>query len=588
MHRIHWIALAWIAAILIGCDSTGPRPGEAASDPAGHVVRHESDIAEKIDRYLLAMESLGFSGAIIVDHGGEVVLRKGYGLADRETRRPYTPTTVQSHGSITKQMTAAAILLLESRGELSVEDPIGLYFDEVPEDKRGITLHQLLTHSSGMPGGIGPDDEPVEGRAYVERAMAEPLGFEPGTGYAYSNVGYALLGLVVERVSGETYEAFLREKLLSPAGLAETGYMLPGWDPDRLATGYRNGERWGVVHGRGWLEDGPGWHLRANGGLHTTVDDMHRWLSTVRGQGVLSAEGARRWTTGYVTEGSSDSRYAYGWVVRDTEWSPMIAHSGSNRVFSADFVWLPEPDVFFYIQGNASMIPAGRQRGRLLAAAFDPEFPMPPRVEPDVGSRPEEARDRVGTYHLDGGSLELTADHTRLVARLSGQSALDRMLQPAEEQRKRFVELNRRTRDAMDRVEAGQQDALAGIMGEDEDPVAATRVLLDRIAQIGNLRSLHLIGSFENVAGSRFEDLGPWTTFVYAEFDHWNQYWNIIWNADGTYRETASGPWPSFILVPTAEGRYGAVRQEPPWDAVDLRFEDGCLVAKELRACREE
>jgi len=244
--------------------------------------------------------------------------------------------------------------------------------------------------------------------------------------------------------------------------------------------------------------------------------------------------------------------------------------------------------VFFYIQGNTSMIPAGRQRGRLLAAAFDAEFPMPPRVEPDVDASPENAAERAGTYRLDGGSFELTADDTRLVARLSGQSALDRMLQPTEEQRKRFAELNRRTRDAMDRVEAGQQDALAGIMGEDEDPVAATRVLLDRIAQIGNLRSLHLIGSFENVAGSRFADLGPWTTFVYAEFDNWNQYWNIIWNADGTYRETASGPWPSFILVPTAEGRYGAVRQEPPWDAVDLRFEGGCLVAKELRACREE
>lgn len=580
------IALA-LTAVLIGCGSAVSRPGEGYADRSGPAVRQESEIAERIDRYLLAMEALGFSGAIIVSHGGDVVLREGYGLAERETRRPYTPTTVQTHGSITKQMTAAAILLLESRGELSVDDSIEQYFDEIPQDKRGITLHQLLTHSSGMPGGIGPDDEPIEAQAYVERAMAEPLEFEPGTGYGYSNVGYALLGLIVERVSGQSYESFLREELLLPAGLAETGYVLPEWGEDRLALGYRDGELWGAVHGRGWLDDGPNWHLRANGGLHTTVDDMHRWLSTVRGRGVLDAETTRRWTTGYVTEGSSDSRYAYGWVVRDTEWGPMIDHNGSNRIFSADFFWLPERDLFVYIQGNTSMIPAEQQRDRLLAAAFDDGFLMPPLVEPDVDARPEDAEERVGTYRVNGGTLELTADDTRLVAKVSGQPALDMMLKHTEEQRSRFAELNRRTEDAMDKLEAGQEDALADIMGGDEDPVEAARVLLDRISRFGNLKALHTIGSFDNVPGSRFEDLGPWTTFVYAEYENWNQYWNIIWDSDGIYQGTASGPWPSFILVPTAEEQYTAVRQEPPWDTIGLRFEEDCLVATELRACRE-
>jgi CubicO group peptidase (beta-lactamase class C family) len=585
MRRIHLIAIA-LASILIGCGSADSRPEEDTSDPAGGVVSHQSQIGEKIDRYLSAMEALGFSGAIIVSEGDEVVLRKGYGLADREARRPYTPTTIQSHGSITKQMTAAAILLLESRGELSVDDSIDLYFDDVPEAKQAITIHQLLTHSSGLPGGVGPDDEPIGAQAYIDRVMTAPLQFDPGSGYGYSNTGYALLGIIVERVSGQSYEAFLREELLLPAGLSETGYVLPEWDRDRLAVGYRNGERWGVVYERGWLEDGPNWHLRANGGLHTTVDDMYRWLkNTIRGQGVLNAETVRRWTTGYVTEESSESKYAYGWVVYDTEWGPMIAHSGSNRIFSADFVWLPEPDLFFYIHGNTSMIAASRQRGSLLAAAFDAEFQMPPLVEPDAGANPEDARERAGIYHLDGGSLELTADDTRLVARLSGQSALNLMLKPTEEQRKHFAELNHRTMDAMDKLKAGQEDALAGILGEDEDPIEPTRVLLNRISQIGNLQSLNLVGTFENDPGSRFADFGPWTTFVHAEFDNWNQYWNIIWNSDGIYQGTRSGPWPSFFLIPTAEGQYTGVRQGPPWDTIELHFEDECLVVEKLRAC---
>ncbi len=590
MNRIHLVTIL-LAFLVIACGGTDSQlRGEGQTAPAD--AGGKSEIGANIDRYLSAMESLGFSGAIIVTHGSEVVLREGYGLADRETRRRYTPTTVQTHGSITKQMTGAAILLLESRGELSVDDPIDLYFDDLPEDRQAITLHQLLTHSSGLPGGVGPDEEPIGARAYLDRLMAEPLQFGPGSDYGYSNAGYSLLGMIVERVSGQSYEAFLRDELLVPAGLTETGYLLPEWDRDRLAVGYRNGERWGLVHGRGWLDDGPGWHLRANGGLHTTVDDMHRWLRTVRGQGALSVEATRRWTTGYVDEGSSESRYAYGWVVRDTEWGKMINHRGGNLIFSAEFVWLPERELFFYIQGNTSMIAAYEQRSRLLAAAFDAEFLMPVLVEPDDGARPEDARERAGNYHVDEGSLELTADDTRLVARLSGQAVLNAMLNPAEEQRQQFVELNQRTGDAMDRLEAGEEDALKGMVGENEDPVERTRPLLDRISQIsnhfGNLRSLHLIGSFENVPGSRFAEFGPWTTFVYAEFEHWNQYWNLVWNNDGTYRGNWSGPWPSFILIPTAEGRYRAVRQEPPWNTVDIGFEEECVVTAELRACREE
>lgn len=586
MRRVHWIIIL-LTAILTGYAGGGPRAATDQPEPAGATGNPPTGIGLKIDRYLSAMASLGFSGAIIVEHGGEVVLRKGYGLADREARRPYTPETVQTHGSITKQMTAAAILLLESRGALSVEDSIAQYVEAVPRDKRAITLHQLLTHSSGLPGGIGPDEEPIDGATYVERLMAEPLGFKPGSEYAYSNAGYTLLGLIVERVSGQDYETFLRKALLRPAGMHATGYVLPGWEDQRLALGYHKGELWGVVRGRGWLDDGPGWHLRANGGLHTTVDDMHRWLETVRGRGVLDAEAARRWTTGYVDEGYGNSRYGYGWEVQDSEWGPMIAHSGSNRIFSADFVWLPEREVFVYIQGNTSTIAAHDQRDPLLSAAFDDGFLMPPLVEPDGEARPQNARDRVGTYRLEGGSLELSTDDTRLVARISGQGALDLMFDHSEEQRGRFAELNRRTADAMRNLEAGRADAVAGLVGVDDDPVESTRFFLDRIAQIGNLHSLNLIGSFANVPGSPLAEYGPWTTFVYAKFENWNQYWNIVWNSDGTYRGTASGPWPTFILVPTGEQQYTAIRQGAPWNTVDVRFENGCLVLGDRRACPE-
>jgi CubicO group peptidase (beta-lactamase class C family) len=570
----------------IGKEPSSPDMGEVPTE--GKQANRGSETGEQIDRYLSAMEALGFSGAVIVSEGEDVVLRKGYGLADRETRRPYTPSTIQSHGSITKEMTAAAILLLESRGELSVGDSIAGYFDNVPKEKRGITIHQLLTHSSGLPGGIGPDEEYIGTQAYVERLMQEPLQFVPGTGYGYSNAGYALLGILIEQLSGKDYEAFLRNELLLPAGLAETGYLLPDWDQDRLAVGYRNGRRWGLVYERGWTREGPGWHLRANGGLHTTVEDMYRWYrSTLRDHTVVNSEIVRRWTTPHVTESNGVTEYAYGWVVSDSEWGRMISHSGSNRIFSADFVWLPEKDVFFYIQGNTSMMPAYLQRTSILEAAFKPEIQMPPIVKADTSASPKIASEREGVYRFEEGSLELTADDTRLFARLTGQKTLDMLLNHTEEQQQHFAALNRRTMDAMKKLEAGQQDALAGITSRDDDPVDATRELLDRIAQIGNLQSLNLIGSFENVPGSRLAEYGPWTTFVYAKFENWNQYWNLVWNSDDTYRGNFSGPWPTFILVPTAVGEYRGVRQGHPWNMTDIRFENDCLLIDALVACPE-
>ena len=545
-----------------------------------------TELPAKIDCYLTSLESLGFSGAIIVRIADNVVLRKGYGLANRETRRPYLPSTVQSHGSVTKQMTAAAILLLESRGHLSVSDLASDYLGPIPEDKKGITLHHLLTHASGLPGGLGSDEEPVDSRSYVKRAMAVPLEFKPGKAYLYSNVGYSLLGLIVEEVTRKNYESFLRDEILMPAGLADTGYVLPNWNSDRLAQGYRNGQHWGLVYRRGWLTDGPGWNLRANGCLHTTVDDMGMWLSTVTGKGVFTPQLVRRWTEGRVQESQSDSQYAYGWVISDTAWGAMISHSGSNQIFSADFFWLSDLQLFVYIQGNTSLIPARGQRERILSAAFNKSFRMPPRINEYPAAAPQDAKALEGVYDLEGGAIQLTADDTRLVAKLWGQPPIDLMLGYSQRQRAVAAEYNRRTAAAMGELELAREDALRVLLSQGEEPTEPTRVLLDRISQCGVLERLHVIGSFENRHGSRFEDLGPWTTFVYAEFKGWNQYWNIIWTNKGTYRETVSGPWPTFILVPMAKGRYTAVQQEPPWDTLEVVVERYRLRTPRLCATR--
>jgi CubicO group peptidase (beta-lactamase class C family) len=587
--------LAAVAAALLAACS--PHAGEetgdasAASGPEPTELRQLlPDAPARMHQYLSAVEALGFSGAIIVEHNGQEVLREGYGLADRATRRPFTPETVQTMGSITKPLTAAAVLLLVERGELGLEDPISRFWEGVPPDKVEITLHHLLTHQAGFPGGIGGDAESIDRDAFLGRALATPLEFEPGTGYGYSNVGYSLLRILLEELGGRGYEDILREDFFEPLGMRATGYLGPSWPDSALAQGYRGGEEFGRVMGRGWLSDGPGWNLRANGGLHTTVDDMRRWLAVLQGRGPLSAESATLWTTGFVDEGGGDSFYGYGWEVWDeTPTGRLIAHNGGNPAFGADFVWLPEREFFFYVHGNTSLVSAPSLRRGLLAAAFEADASLPSGWTADPGADPARAAERGGVYAGEGGTVTLTPDDTRLLATLRGQRWLDAFVGAGSAELPPFAELNTRTSDLMESVREGREDALVGRVPEDADPRERARALLEFLGRGGPIQSTEVVGTVANLPGTRFAAQGGAATFVQVGFLQRQAILSVLWNLDGTYRGAAMGPLsdvPEFMLIPQSNGRYLAVERREPWRSRPVRFQEGCLEVEGLRACR--
>ncbi|MDH4038917.1 MAG: beta-lactamase family protein, partial [Candidatus Krumholzibacteria bacterium] len=295
-----------------------------------------------LETYLDRLENLGFAGSVLVAEGDRTLLASGYGLADRATARPWTPQTVSTIGSITKQFTGAAILALSDDGRLSVSDPITKYFSDVPSDKQSITLHQLLTHSSGIMNleGVG-DFDAISRDEFVRRAMAQELAFPPGEGYEYSNAGYSLLGAIIEQLTGASYETFVRERFFLPAGMKDTGYILPDFDMQRVAQGYEGDETWGTVLEHPMADDGPYWVLRANGGIHSTVEDMNRWAQYLLSGKALSPASMKAYWSPQVDEGGGDSFYGYGWVVIDKDGTRIITHNGGNGIFFADMLIVP-------------------------------------------------------------------------------------------------------------------------------------------------------------------------------------------------------------------------------------------------------
>jgi CubicO group peptidase (beta-lactamase class C family) len=332
-------ATAALLVLAVGCDDDpGSQPDRPQPAPQDTDIFDPADLPE------------GSSGTLVAGVDGRMLSCEGWGLADKETGAEADCDTVYDVGSITKQFTAAAILKLQMMGRLRVTDRIGRFLDDVPADKRAITIQQLLTHTAGFVDALGGDYKPLSRADLVAAAFASELSWRRGTHYRYSNVGYSLLGAIVEEASGEGYEEFLAEHLFRPAGMTSTGYVLPDWDSADVAVEYDGqGRPQGRPFEHPWAQDGPYWNLLGNGGLLSTARDMFRWYQALEGDEVLDERAERELFQPRVREGPhADTRYAYGWVVLGTAYGPVQWHNGGNGWSYAEIARIPEAHAFVF------------------------------------------------------------------------------------------------------------------------------------------------------------------------------------------------------------------------------------------------
>jgi CubicO group peptidase (beta-lactamase class C family) len=270
--RIALLALA----LFIPPGAYAQAPAVAPAAPAGLGA---AALAQKVDELLDAHVKLNdFHGAVLLARDGKPLVAKGYGFANIEWQVPNTPDTKFRIGSITKQFTAMLVMQLREQGKVKLEDSVCAYMTPCPEAWKPVTIHHLLTHTSGIPSYTGL----AEWRKVnmVPKTIDEMIGFfrdlplqwVPGEKYAYNNSGYFLLGVVIEKVSGKKYEEALRELILAPLGMHDTGYDWPGPIMPRRAAGYQ---------GRGpALQNAPALDMQqpyAAGSMYSTVEDLLKW-----------------------------------------------------------------------------------------------------------------------------------------------------------------------------------------------------------------------------------------------------------------------------------------------------------------------
>ncbi len=306
---------------------------------------------------LLSQESsLGFSGTVLVASNDQQIFLQSYGYADRSEKLGNSNKTVYDIGSLTKQFTAAAILKLEMQEQLKVTDPIDLYIPEFKQVSRVITIHELLTHTAGFPDAIGDDYEAISETEFIQRAISKLGNVSKKNPYKYSNVGYSLLAIIIERVSGSDYEKYLAEQLFSRAGMNLTGYVMPKWDEVQVAHGYRGDSDGGRPDQQNWSANGPYLNLKGNGGILSTAADLYKWKQALDKDEILSKEAKEKYFKKHVPEDrSGHSYYGYGWAIFPaTSKGELIAHNGGNGYFFADFLNFPASGYTVIVLSNAA------------------------------------------------------------------------------------------------------------------------------------------------------------------------------------------------------------------------------------------
>ncbi|MCI0356176.1 MAG: beta-lactamase family protein, partial [Acidobacteria bacterium] len=306
-----------------------------AQGPADH------DVEAQIDAYLKPfVETRNFSGSVLIARRGNVLMAKSYGMANYELNVPNTPQTKFQIASLSKPFTAIAILQLEARGKLNLNDPLVRYIPEYPNGDK-ITIHHLLAHRSGIPNvnSLPEYEEKSRSQQTIGQIIVmfkdRPLEFQPGDRYSYSNSNYNLLAYIIQKVSGEEYGEYLRKNIFGPAGMKDTGQPRAGPLISNRASGY-------MPRGITDLENAPyiDWSIKTgNGSLYSTVEDLYRFDRALYTDQLLS----RRSRDKMFTEQSEG--VGYGWFVRKRFDRRVTAYGGRSPGFSSSLERYVDDDV---------------------------------------------------------------------------------------------------------------------------------------------------------------------------------------------------------------------------------------------------
>ncbi|HEX8141307.1 MAG TPA: serine hydrolase domain-containing protein [Pyrinomonadaceae bacterium] len=505
------------------------------SGPQKSIIKGET--GAKLDQLLTRYAMYGFSGTVLAARNGEIILNRGYGLADRERSLPNTTETVFAIGSLTKQFTAAAILQLEAEGKLNTQDPAGKYLGDFPPDKAGITLHHLLTHTSGLISDGASAQLPLENRdEYVEAVKRTRLRSTPGEKFNYSNVGYNLLAAMVEKVSGLSFEEYLQQRLFRRAGMKHTGFINQRqWNESLMSVGYEPAAIGSGSVSRAEVAKPSKWDDKGAGGVLTTTGDLYKWYRALDGTRILSAASKKRLYT------PSLSDYAYGWEVKKTkQGTPAIQHGGDVPGFQSWFAQFPAEKLVIIMLINNRMRWRTLLTNTLVSAAFGQPYETPP---PLMTMERATLEHYVGVYGLaTGGRLHAWLSDGAFFIGAEGQDAVNRLTHASEKDAALYSQLNTRVAGIIENFRRGDFSSLQEFSGTAKPSEYAASVQQwweDFVRNNGAVKTHQILGTARSRTGHA-------VTFVRVEYEKAAKVLRLLWFNDKMVGHGSGVPRPAI------------------------------------------
>ncbi len=361
-----------------------------------------ADLQQKLNEYLDAAASVNqFHGSVLVARAGETLVHKGYGFADVEHQVKNEPDTRYLIGSVTKQFTAAVVLLLEQEGKLSLADPIGKYLPDYPDPAASeVTIHMLLSHTSGIADftslpnylELRTQDKPLS--FILNSIMTLPLQFEPGSQYSYSNSNYKILEAVISEASGETWHDLVQNRILDKAGMTNTGYGFYSSPAAGRAVGYTRNQVGDQVAAVEVVASVPG----AAGALYSTTSDLYRWSKALDADAILDTAVKVKMFTPVL------SGYACGWSVDSLMGHYTQQHTGGIDGFASIIARFPDDDIFITILSNSDVTSTSQMMLTMAAILFDKPYDIPVK-RAAVKLESSRLSEYVGYYQVNDTSV---------------------------------------------------------------------------------------------------------------------------------------------------------------------------------------
>lgn len=381
------------------------------------------DISRELDSLMEKQFKPNEPGAVaLVVKNGNPIYRKAFGMADLEHNIQMTPEHVFGIGSMTKQFTAVGILMLMEQGSLSLQDSITKYITGYPTQGHVITIHHLLNHTSGVKSytelqkwrKIWRND--LTTQEMMDVFKDEPMDFAPGEEWHYSNSGYFLLGVIIEKVSGMSYGELVEKKIFEPLEMRNTYYGSRSRIIPNRAIGYQFGRE---LRNAEYLSQTQPFSA---GAIMSTVDDLSKWQRAIQNNTLVKEETIETAFTNHALKNGKPTYYGYGWMLDEVNGSLTREHSGGIFGYSSNAIHLPKEDVYVVVLSNCNCNSPVEVSIRIAAVAIGKPLPEPTEK---IKLYEKYAKSLVGVYNFDDGSVrEITLEDGQFYSQRTGSTKL--------------------------------------------------------------------------------------------------------------------------------------------------------------------